>query len=212
MNTLYIIGEISTAIEIRETAMLYYKDIYKSVINIVPDSTLHISTSQIKDSDFIEQVNNGAIKGDFIIGLTDPEVRMEFKKSLDSLTEVNIIHPNSFIMKSATIGKGNYIAANTVISSNAIIGDSNIINFNVTVGHDSNIGNFNTFNPGVRISGNVSIGNNVLIGANSFVYQGVKISDNNLIDAMTYINTSMDENMMSSSKGILKSFKRKNIR
>lgn len=210
MKILLIAGGKSTSIEIREVVQQFYKDIYDIVYNIIGDNEeISDSFNTIKDKDLELKVNSSSSEIFYIIGFSNPLLRVKFINIFESLRckAINIIHPSACISTSAIIGVGNYIAANSVISSNAKIENHNIINYNVTIGHDASIESNCIFNPGSRVSGNVTLGSRILLGANSFIFQGKAIGNDVLIDALTYIDRDIHENSICSSKQV-KVFKR----
>lgn len=199
---LYIIGGSSTALEMRETAELYYSDLYSSIINVIGDNEDEPSDIDfITDADFMRKVES---KQSFcyILGFTIKKLRKKYLNLLDSniYQQVSIIHQQAYISKTAVIGEGSYIAANAIVSTNAQIGKRSIINYQCMIGHDCSIGDDCIFNPGAKISGRVKIGEKCLIGSNSFIYQGTTIGQNSIIDALTYVKSNIDENSICSSR------------
>ena len=205
-KTLFIIGGASTALEIRETVDLYYRDEFKSVYNIVGDNEKIGINTAIRDSELVAVLSSTSNIG-FILGFTNYDLRKKFRDIFLSFggKEVTIVHPRAYLSPSAQIGDGVYIAPNCVISTNAKVEHSVIINMNVTVGHDACI-NCDTFlNPGARVSGHVNIGERCLVGAGAFIFQGLTIGNNCYIDALTYIDRDIPDNKLCTSRyGILK--------
>ena len=193
MKTLFIVGGSSTALEIREVANLYYNDKFDSILNVVADEET-CSYSFVEDKGLIESIKTG---GDvyYIVGFTDVGLKKKYIALFESYNgnPTNIIHPETFIAPSASIGEGNFITCQSIISTQSTIGNHNIINYQVMIGHDVVIGDNCTLNPGCKLSGHVELGDNCMVGSNSFLLQGVKVASDVKIDAMTYISRDLDE-------------------
>lgn len=95
----------------------------------------------------------------FVMGIGNNEVRKQlldqFSGKIDFET---IIHPRSFISKTAEIQKGTVILAGAVINTNAKIGSGCIINSNVVVDHDCEVGDFTHLTIGTLVGSNSKIG------------------------------------------------------
>ncbi len=94
---------------------------------------------------------------------------------------VSLIHPESYIAKSVTIGIGNNIKAGAVIDSNTVIGDCCIIDNNVTIPHDNKIGDGVHLAPGITLGSSVVIGDYAVIGIGSSIATGIKIGTGAII-------------------------------
>ena len=199
MSTLFIIGGQSTALEIRETVELLNCG-FENILNVVAnDESCQYSFIQDRDLDAKLEITN---KIYFIIGFTNIKLKNKYRTLFRERggIEYSVLHPQSYIARSAVIGKGVYVAAFADVSTNSVIGDGCIINYQVTIGHDSIIGEDCTFNPGAKIGGHSKIEKNCLLGANSFVLQGLHIAHDTKVDALTYVNTNIDEPSVCKSK------------
>lgn len=75
------------------------------------------------------------------------------------------IEENSFISKTATIGKDLYLGANAYISDGAIIGDNVVIYPNSFIGDNVKVGSNTVIYPNVSIYADCKIGSNCIIHA-----------------------------------------------
>lgn len=199
-KSLLIFGGKSTAIEIRESVLIY-PNLYDNVLLVVPDDEIvENNYDHILNKDLDLYTRNYDCK--YIIGFTNIPGRLKVQKKMKELnvSPTNVIDPSSFISETAKIGKGNFISSGAILSHKSVIGNHCIVHYHVSIGHDSHIEDNSIFLPGSRISGNVKIGNRVLVGSNSFVFQGKKIGDDCIIDAMTYVDSDMEENHIGSSR------------
>lgn len=95
----------------------------------------------------------------------------------------NIIHSNTDISLSTSIGFGNLINTAVVIAGHTRIGNFCSINRTSSIGHHSKIGDFCTINPGVTICGGITIEENVTVGAKATIIDGLTIGANSIIGA-----------------------------
>jgi len=93
----------------------------------------------------------------------------------------NIIHKNSVVEYSVTLGIGNQIFAQSVVSTNAIIGNFSIINTGAIISHDCVIKDNVHISPGAVLGADVTVGKDSIIGMNVTVYAGVTIPPGSII-------------------------------
>lgn len=103
--------------------------------------------------------------------------------TIKNIIFISLIHNNSFISKSVSIGNNCLISSGVQINPLSKIGNNVIINTNAVIEHECIINNHTHIAPGSVLLGNVKIGENCFIGANSTIKQGVKICDNVIIGA-----------------------------
>ena len=201
---LLIFGGHSTGLEIFDVVKEYYQPQFTDIYNLVENEYDINSDDILLEDDLPYYIENNKDKIYFIISMTNQSVRYKCLKVAKQfrLTPVNIIHPNSYVSRSNTVGNGVYIAANVSISSNVKIHNHVIINYNTVIGHDAIINDDVIINPGVVIGGNVVVKERVIIGANSFILQGKTIGSDSSIDAMTYIDKDINSRKISSNRNL----------
>jgi sugar O-acyltransferase (sialic acid O-acetyltransferase NeuD family) len=129
--------------------------------------------------------NNKEIYGLAAIGGARGKDRLEIHTLLEEsgiIIDI-LVHPHSFVCKSALIGKGSQVLANAVLASDAKIGEACILNHKASVDHDCILGKGVHIAPGATLCGSVNIGNNVMIGAGTTVLPWLSIGDETIIGA-----------------------------
>ena len=97
----------------------------------------------------------------------------------------NLIHPTSYISKSAVIGVGNILMANVVVDSFAVIKDGCVLWPQAALNHHSLI-NSNTFcSPASVVCGNAEVGHSSFLGASSVVVDGALLPPNSFVKMNT---------------------------
>ncbi|WOK05356.1 acetyltransferase [Imperialibacter roseus] len=94
-----------------------------------------------------------------------------------------LIHPGTYVSKSAVIGQGVVIAPNVNIGPNVKIGDFTLLNARCSIGHDSELGRYNFICPNVSLSGFTKVGDENLFGVNSATIPGIQVGSKNKIAA-----------------------------
>jgi sugar O-acyltransferase (sialic acid O-acetyltransferase NeuD family) len=122
---------------------------------------------------------------EYIIGIAN----LEFRKKIveDFLRKgarfVSYIHPDSYISRSAKIGKGVVIAYHTNIGPNAVVGDFTVVNARASIAHDTKVGSYNFIGPNVCFSGFTTAGDENMFGINCATIPGIEIGSRNKISA-----------------------------
>lgn len=96
---------------------------------------------------------------------------------------ISLIHPQSVLSASVTIGKGSVVMPGVVINSCTEVGIGAIINTCSSVDHDCTIGNFSHISVGAHIAGTVSVASEVFVGAGATIINNVSICSNCTIGA-----------------------------
>lgn len=130
-----------------------------------------------------------------IIGIAFPKVKEQILNKIISSGEIefpSLIHPQSWISKNVTVGKGVIIYPNCSINYGSVIGDFVVMNMNCAIGHHTSIGKFCSLAPGVHTAGhtrimegadigigattkqNITIGKYAIIGGQAMIIQDVK--------------------------------------
>jgi len=146
------------------------------------------------DYDFIKSLN--LEDNLFFVAIGNCEIRKKILNKLLSL-KINIpilIHPNSSISKSSSIGIGTLVCAGAVIGPDSRIGKGAILNHLSVVDHDCNVGNYTHISPHSSISGNVRFGELSFLGPGARVVQGKKIGTNCIIGAGAVVLSDIPNN------------------
>lgn len=208
-KVLLIIGGKSTGLEIREVVDSFYGESFDKVYNVLGEHEGDCPYSSIKDGDVESLLKKDDIELYYIISMVNHKLRRMFVEDFFSkgIKPFNVIHPNSMISNSATLGENIYIASGVIISSLAKVESHVIVNYGALIGHDSIVRENCILNPGCKLGGETIVNENVLIGASTFIKQGVTIGENTLIDAMCYIDRNVAADKMCKNKSEFKEFK-----
>lgn len=103
----------------------------------------------------------------------------------------NLIHPTSFVSRTARIGGGLIMEPLSVVSSHTVIGFGVNIRRGVNIGHHGSIGDFVSINPGANIGGRVSIGDQVTIGIGAVILDGIEIGKGSFVGAGSIVTRSI---------------------
>ncbi|NNF19318.1 MAG: acetyltransferase [Flavobacteriaceae bacterium] len=94
---------------------------------------------------------------------------------------INLLHPTSYVSKSASLHYGLQLEPLSTISACTSIGFGVNIKRNCNIGHHCQIEDFVTINPGVTLSGFVNVGTKTMIGSGTSVKDGITIGKNCII-------------------------------
>jgi len=130
--------------------------------------------------------------------ITDTRTRMYFiKRLINAGYQIpNIIHPLSYISKSAEIASGIFVNALAVIQSDSKIGNGCLINTGAVVEHDNQLGECVNISSNVTTTGNVIIDKYAFIGAGTTIINSVHIGENVLVAAGSAVITDIPKNVM----------------
>ena len=117
------------------------------------------------------------------IAIGDNSVRKRFSRKLSGSgsTLFTIVHPESSIANSASIGRGVLVAAKSVIGPDVELGDCVIVNHTSVVDHDCQVGKYTHIAPGAIIGGGCNIGSECLIGSGAILLPTVTIGKNVIV-------------------------------
>ena len=122
----------------------------------------------------------------FIFALYKPGIMNERTKLLQRLmlpssSQINFVHPSSYVSSSVKFGIGNVILQNCTIQNNVTFGNHNILSSNIVIEHDTKIRNNNFIAAGVISGSNVQIYDQCFIGLNSLIREHIQIDSNTFI-------------------------------
>lgn len=107
---------------------------------------------------------------------------------------VTVIHPQTFISPTATIGRGCFIKAGAIVETKTSIGDLCIIDNGVIVAHDNKISPAVHLAPGVVTGGYVQIGAKTIVGTGSSIATGTVIGENCIVSVGTAVTRDIPDN------------------
>ena len=130
-----------------------------------------------------------------IMAIGDNETRKQKAELVTDLVEnfITLIHPQTIIADSASIGEGTVIMPGAIINAHARIGKHCIINTGAIIEHDCVVGDFSHIAPNTTLTGGVQIGLLTLVGAHSVVVPYKKIGDGCLIGAGSVITKNIPD-------------------
>lgn len=120
---------------------------------------------------------------EIVMGIGEPATREKLFKRIerDGIPTPTLIHPDVYIPKSTTVGKGVVIQSGCFVSCNAIICDYVFIQPQCNIGHDDVIEEGCILAGFSNIGGIVHIGKYTYIGLSSAVKQTVNIGHHSII-------------------------------
>lgn len=112
-------------------------------------------------------------------------IRLDLAERLqeEGFSLFNVVHPDTDISETASIGEGIIINSLSYIGPDVIIEDITLIDSLVNISHDSYIGKGTIIGPNATIAGNTNIGKDVYIGANATIIDHIDVGDECLIGA-----------------------------
>jgi len=119
----------------------------------------------------------------YIVALGDVNLRRRVQQGLPYDLAATIIHAESFVSPSATLGTGIFVAPKAMVHTFASIDDHCIINSAAIIEHECAIGENTHVGPGAVLGGGVRVGAHTLIGLGARVLPGVRIGSGCTIGA-----------------------------
>ncbi len=138
------------------------------------------------DEDLQEVLNKGINNACIGVGsVKDTTIRKSLYEKCKSMgfDIPYLIHPTSYVSKTAKISEGCQIMAGSIIQTKTYIGNNVVVNTGAIIEHDCNIGNHVFIAPGAVISGGVKIEEGSFIGSGAVIIQGIKIGKNAVVAA-----------------------------
>jgi sugar O-acyltransferase (sialic acid O-acetyltransferase NeuD family) len=119
----------------------------------------------------------------YIVALGDVNLRRRVQQGLPYDLAATIIHAESFVSPSATLGTGIFVAPKAMVHTFASIDDHCIINSAAIIEHECAVGENTHVGPGAILGGGVRVGAHTLIGLGARVLPGVRIGSGCTIGA-----------------------------
>lgn len=187
-NKINIIGYSGHAYVCIEVALL-------NNITILGYCDLNKKNKNPYELNYLGEEKNMNSKQEVFICIADNTIRKNIYNRHTNLNfNINLIHPNSIISNSVSIGFQTLICAGAIINSQVKIEKGCIINTGSIIEHECIIDEFSHIGPGAVLSGNVLIGKGSFIGANSVIKQGVKIGCNVVVGAGAVVINDISDN------------------
>ncbi|MFI5157391.1 MAG: acetyltransferase [Sphingobacteriales bacterium] len=140
--------------------------------------------------------SNGVL--DAFLGVYKPVIKQKVFELFKYQTPTyhNLIHKNTAISSTTTLGVGNMINSFVSVAAHTTIGNFVSINRNASVGHHTVVNDFATINPGATVAGHVNIGNGSTIGMGANIIDGITIGNNTIIGAGSLVTKDMPDNVI----------------
>jgi sugar O-acyltransferase (sialic acid O-acetyltransferase NeuD family) len=125
----------------------------------------------------------------FVLAIANPEIKQKVVKELKAKGAFfeSLIHPSSFVAKTAKLGEGIVIFPMSAVSADATILSFVTINFLSTIGHDVEIGEYTTLSAHVDLTGKVLVESKCFFGTGAKVLPDITIGSSSIIGAGSII-------------------------
>lgn len=143
-----------------------------------------------------------SIAGNLFPGVYNPVTKIKvFQYFFENLAVkeenfINVVHHDTTVASTVSMGKGIYIGPGTVIAPYADINNMVSINRGVTIGHHCVVGKFVTINPGVNIGGRCIIKDGSSVGMGANVLDGITIGKKSIVGAGSLVTKSLPDNVV----------------
>lgn len=113
----------------------------------------------------------------FIVAIGDNVTRARLFAEMQAkgLRPATVVHPNSTIAGTATIGLGSIVCPGVIIGPDTVIGINSILNTASSIDHDCQIGEHVHIGPGSTIAGSCHIAEGAFVGSGTVLIPHVKI-------------------------------------
>ena len=133
----------------------------------------------------------------FLLGVIKSKTKKQVVEYFNNISSyINLIHKQTAISSTATMGYGCLINCLVSIAAHSHIGNFVSINRNASIGHHCTIGNFTSINPNATIAGSVKIGSNTTIGMGANILDGITIGSNSIIGAGSLVTKNIPDNVV----------------
>ena len=136
----------------------------------------------------------------FVIAIGDNSVReliyKEYKSELPNSKFPSLIHQSAVVGINSRIGNGTVIMPQANVGPNSIIGELCIVNTSSSIDHDCEMQSFSSIAPRVATGGGVNIGVRTAVSIGATIKHGISIGDDVVIGANSYVNKTIDNNIV----------------
>ena len=123
-------------------------------------------------------------------------VSYEYKSVLPSATFPSIIHHSVVIGINSKVGDGTVVMPQVNVGPNSIVDKFCILNTSSSIDHDCEMKSFSSIAPRVVTGGNVKIGLRSAVSIGATIKHGIAVGDDSVIGANSYVNKSVDSNVV----------------
>lgn len=120
----------------------------------------------------------------------------EYKSVMPSAKFPPLIHNTAVVGINSEVGDGTVVMPQVNIGPNCKVGVFCILNTSSSIDHDCEMEAFSSIAPRVATGGNVKIGLSSAISIGATIKHGVVISDNVVIGANSYVNKTVESNVL----------------
>lgn len=121
----------------------------------------------------------------FLLAVGSPSAKriLHAKLSTRGAQFVQMIHPDTRLLRTATLGEGVILCPQTAVGPDAVVDRFVTFNASSGTGHDARIGEFSTISSLVDVTGYVQIGKDVMVGDSAVILPKTRIGDGAVIGA-----------------------------
>ncbi len=133
----------------------------------------------------IRSDTTGLTVGNFIVAIGDNQRRRQCFEEFVALgwSPKSIIHSQSIISASVSIGPGVFVGPGAIVHTEARIGANSIVNSGAVVEHDCLVGPHCHIAPGAILGGSVTLGAGAFIGLGSVILPLIEVGDWSVLGA-----------------------------
>lgn len=121
----------------------------------------------------------------FLMAVGEPEARARIAKRLmgSGARFETVIHPNSYVASSATIGQGSIVAPFASVGASAVLSELTQVHFYASVAHDVRVGRYSALSPYAAVNGGGRLGECVFMGTRATVNPLKAVGDHSKVAA-----------------------------
>jgi len=167
-----------------------------SLLDIAPDDGRIYPYPIVGKSDDLEMFVSDYTHG--LVCIVDPSTRLHYLQKLlaTGLEMPNVIHPQAYISKSASLGLGIIVNAFGAIQSDSIIGNGCFIETGAIVEHDNVLGDCVAISPNSSTMGHVKIGARTFVAGGACINNNIRIGENVLVATGAVVTSDIPDNVM----------------
>lgn len=114
----------------------------------------------------------------------------------DGFCTPSLIHPQSYISDTASIGDNCQICAFAFVGAEVSIGNACIINTKASIDHETKLGIGVHIAPGATLCGCIDVGDYSFVGAGAVILPNIKIGENSIIGAGSIVTHDVPDNVL----------------